>query len=120
MLTFPDLARQSDHEVHDSGHTISRMGSTSEAELAIQVIRSLQSDFLLLRRDDASLVMRLDSAEVAGERGAWLIEFGSPSHEWASEWDAAANDWDSGRLSKTSRRPDHGGIYQARRLWLPS
>ncbi len=110
MLTFPGPARQGDHEVDDLGRTISRMGSTPEAELAIQVIRSLKSDFLVLRRDDASLVMHLDSAEVAGERGAWLIEFETPSHEWASEWDAVANDW---RSRSDLARPVDGRITEA-------
>jgi len=89
---------------------MTRMESTSEAELAVQVIRSLSSDFSVLRRDDVCLVMQLDSAEVAGERGGGLIEFESPSHEWASEWDAAANDWRS-RPNLTT--PVNGRITEA-------
>ena len=68
MLTFLGSARHDGQDVHDLGRTMTRMESTSEAELAVQVIRSLSSDFSVLRRDDVCLVMQLDS--LAGANAA--------------------------------------------------
>ena len=64
-------------------------------EQTIQLIRSLNSRFRILSRDDASLAMRVDSARIGGREVACVIEFQMPSRSWASEWDAAEKQWRS-------------------------
>lgn len=77
---------------------------------AIQLIRSLNSRYRILSRDDASLTMRIDSARIDGREVACVIELQIPSRSWASEWDASQRQW---RSRPDLATPNEGQIDEA-------
>jgi len=79
-------------------------------EGVLQLIRSLHSEFRVLGRDNNSLKIRVASVQASDFTGPCLLEFHHPTHPWACEWNAVANEW---RDRPELAEPSGGRIHEA-------
>jgi len=79
-------------------------------EQAFELIRSLNSRFRILSRDDALLSMHVDPGRLEGREVACVIDFQMPSGRWASEWNAGEKQW---RSRPDLATPSEGRIDEA-------
>ena len=86
---------------------------------SFRTIRSLQTDFVVVRRTDMEIVLAVDTAEFAGIVGPAKLRFSRPRGARASRWNPDRCEWvdarelcmpASGSILEAHVKPVPGGI----------